>query len=176
MVKTLILGVLTLAITLFGYLYFYLGVNKPVSVAVENRGPFYLIYKSHVGPYHRIVPVIAEVEQWALSHNLACMKTFGEYLDNPETVDEDRLRSHGGCILSAPLAQVPPEYDYQVRPERSYAIGQFQGSPAIGPYKVYPKVRQYLSDNRLKSNSPVIEIYKVDGNSISTEYLFAIDK
>lgn len=175
MVKTFFLTILTLAIALGTYLYFHLKVYAPVAVTLEKRGPFELLFKLHTGPYHQIGGVIHEVESFVQDHHMPCTQTFGEYLDNPETVDEDRLRSHGGCLLTSPLAVIPPEFQYQKRPERSYAVGRFAGSPSIGPYKVYPKVRHFLNEHKLKSSSPVIELYTVNGNEMTTEYLFAID-
>jgi AraC family transcriptional regulator len=174
-IKTFFLAIVTGLVLLAVYLFVYLGVSKPVTVAVEKRGPFYLLFKDHLGPYHQIAPVIAEVEKWAGDHNMRCPQTFGEYLDNPQAVDEDRLRSHGGCVLAGPLPTTPPEFQYQTRPERTYAVARFAGSPAIGPYKVYPKLRQFMEDKRLKSTSPVIEMYTVNGSEVTTEYLFAIE-
>ena len=175
MIKTFLLAILTLAISLATYLYFHLGVYEPVSVTLEKRGPYELLFKLHTGPYHQINGVIHEVEAWVQDHHMRCAQTFGEYLDNPETVEEDRLRSHGGCLLTSALPMGPGEFQYQKRAERTYAVGRFPGSPAIGPYKVYPKVRRFLDEHRLKSSSPVIELYTVNGNEMSTEYLFAID-
>jgi hypothetical protein len=176
MIKTFLLGLVTFVILLAAYLYFHLGIAKPVRVALEQRGPMYLLFKQHTGAYHKIGPVIHEAEVWAASHGIACPSTFGEYLDNPQAVDEDRLRSRGGCVLSAPLANVPPEFLYQQRGERTYAVGRFEGSPAIAPYKVYPKVEEYLKRAGLKSSAPVIEIYTINGSGMTTEYLFAVDK
>lgn len=176
MIKTFLLAILTLVVSLATYLYFHLGMMKPVSVTIEKRGPFELLFKQHMGPYHQIGGTIKEVEDWVGDHHLRCAQTFGEYLDNPELMDEDRLRSHGGCILSKPLPTPPPaDFQAQHRPEKSYAVGHFEGSPAIGPYKVYPKVRKYLSEHHLKSSAPVIELYTIQGDQMTTEYLFTID-
>ena len=175
MLKTAFMIVASLVIVLAVYLYFYLGIYRPVSVTLEPRGPFYLVFKPHLGPYHQILPVIQDVEAWAAEHKLSCQTTFGEFLDDPQSVDEDRLRSRAGCVLKAPLAVPPADFEYQQRPERTYAVGHFDGSPAIGPYKVYPKVQKFLNDQRLKSTSPVIEMYTVSGEDVVTEYLFAVD-
>jgi AraC family transcriptional regulator len=175
MIKTFLLAIFTIVVSLGTYLYFHLGVYEPVNVALEKRGPFELLFKQHTGPYHQISGAIQAVETWVQEHHMQCAQTFGEYLDNPETVDEDRLRSHGGCVLTTAVAVPPPEFQYQKRAERNYAVGRFKGSPAIGPYKVYPKVRRFLNEHNLKSSSPVIELYTVNGNEMTTEYLFAID-
>lgn len=175
MIKTLFVAIVSVAVMLAAYLYFHLGVYKPVEIRLEKRGPFYLLFKQHVGPYHQLVPILQEVESWVKEHNLKCPQTFGEFLDNPEAVDEDRLRSHAGCVLDKPLATAPPEYLYQQRPEHSYVVGRFSGSPAIGPYKVYPKIRKFMEENRVKSSSPILELYTVNGTEVSTEYLFPVD-
>ena len=119
--------------------------------------------------------MIQEAEAWANSHNLRCPQTFGEYLDDPSLIDEDRLRSHGGCVLSATLTTVPPDFQYQIRAERTYVVARFPGSPSIGPYKVYPKVQAFIAEQRLKPAAPVIEIYTISGDQMTTEYLFAVD-
>ena len=176
MIKTAVVTIFSMALLLAIYLYLYLGVSKPVKVTLEPRGPYLFIFKAHLGPYHQILPKIQEVEAWAAEHNVACTVTFGEYLDDPHAVDEDRLRSRGGCLVKAtPPVPLPPEFEFQVRPERRYAVGHFDGSPAIGPYKVYPKVQKFLDEQRLKSSAPVIELYTVTGTEVQTEYLFAVD-
>ena len=176
MIKTTVITVLSLALVLGIYLYSYLGVSRRVTVTLEPRGPLHLIFKPHLGPYHQILPTIQDVESWAHDHNLNCETTFGEYLDDPQVVDEDRLRSRGGCVVKGrPAVMPPPEYEYQVRTERTYAVGHFDGSPAIGPYKVYPKVQKFLGEHRLKSSSPIVELYRVTGENVTTEYLFAVD-
>ena len=52
-----------LILSLIGYLCFYLGVFKPVTMDMGEFGPFHLVYKKHLGAYHKIVPVIEEVER-----------------------------------------------------------------------------------------------------------------
>ena len=172
MIKKFLLFVFTLLTGLAVYLFFYLGSYKPVEITQEKLGPLYLLYKAHVGAYHEIGPTIQEVEKWAKGQNIPCLRTFGEYLDNPESMDQDRLRSRGGCLLVEPLALVPPQFQYEARPERIYVVGRFTGSPAIGPFKVYPMIKKYLDEHRLSAKESVIEIYQIDGMEVRTEYLF----
>ena len=164
-------------ITLSGYLYFYLGFYKPVEIEVINRGPMHLLYKSHIGAYHLIGPVIQEVESWAREHKLACDITFGEYIDDPASVDQDRLRSRGGCLVeSAPSLRSPQlPFQFEERAGNSYVVAHFTGSPSIGPFKVYPKVRKYLEMQHLKSSHPVIETYRVHEGQVDTDFLFPLE-
>lgn len=174
MMKKFFLSVVIFIAGLGTYLFFYLGAYKSVQIEISKRGPLHLLYKPHAGAYHQIGDTIREVETQALAQNLDCTRTFGEYLDNPDSVDQDRLRSRGGCVLTAKPEHIPAEYQYEERPTLDYVVGHFSGSPAIGPFKVYPKVKTYLQEHRLVTTEATIEIYTVDGPRVATEYLFAL--
>jgi AraC family transcriptional regulator len=171
------LGALALtAIGLFIYLYFYLGMTKPVKIETGERGPFIMVYKNHMGAYHYIGPVIAAVEKWAADNNLRCELTFGEYIDDPASVDQDRLRSRGGCIFSVkPPVPLPEGFVAEDRPKQRFVIGTFEGSPSVGPFKVYPKVQDYIQTRRLKQSGAVIETYLIRGEKVTTEFLFPLE-
>lgn len=160
-------------IAFFIFLYFHLGLNRDVEIREGSAGPFLLLYKSHRGAYHQIGPTITAVEKWAMEKNLPCPKTFGEYIDNPESLDQDRLRSHGGCIMEkTPPEPLPEDFLFREVAEKNYVIARFEGSPGAGPLIVYPAVRKYLEEHRLTVLEPVIEIYTVNGSTVVTEYLF----
>jgi AraC family transcriptional regulator len=173
-IKTFFLSIVIFVLGLITYLYFYLGAYKPVTIRVESRGPFHLLYKTHTGPYHEIGPTISEVEAWAKAQNIPCAQTFGEYLDDPQAMDQDRLRSQGGCVLSAPLSEFKHDFHASELPETKYVVAHFEGSPSISPFKVYPKVKDYLEEHRLTASVSVIEIYSVNGEKVTTDYLFNI--
>jgi len=177
MIKTFLLAVVTVLVGLGIYLYVHLGVSLPVELTVESRGPLFVVYKKHLGAYHQIAPTIESVESWARTNGLACTKTFGEFLDDPDSMDPDRLRSQVGCLLREPLAAHPPEgMFYETRPIRSYVVGHFAGSPAIGPFKVYPRVRRFMEEKRLQSAGPSMEVYEIlSPTEMKTEYWFAVD-
>lgn len=157
------------------YVYYHLGMQKPVEITQGRAGPYLFLFKDHRGPYHEIGPVIHDVELWALKQNIPCTKTFGQYLDDPESVDQDRLRSRGGCVLSVlPNGMAPEGFNVLRLPEKNYVIARFTGSPAAGPLTVYPMVKKYFADNRLVYPPTVIEIYSVSGQDVSTEYLFQL--
>jgi len=162
-------------ITLVVYLYIYLGISKPVDISVSERGPFFLVYKNHSGAYHQIGAAITAVEKWASDNNMRCELTFGEYLDDPAAVDQDRLRSRGGCLFDMkPAANLPADFILEERPRKKYVIGKFEGAPSAGPFKVYPKVQEYIQTQRLKQSGAVIESYLVRGQKVTTEFLFPL--
>lgn len=174
-IRYLLLPLLVAIIVYIAYLLTYVGAFRPVTISQKKAGPFLMIYKDHTGPYHKIVPVIEEVEKWAQSHGLDCKLSFGEYLDNPEITEEARLRSHGGCLVALFPENLPEDFHTQTIPEKNYVTAIFEGSAGIGPLKVYPKVFSYFEENRLARQESVLEIYEVHGaQSMTTTYYFPI--
>ena len=176
MIRYFFLLLLVSLIALVAYLFFYLGLYKSADVRRESRGPLQLLFISHIGAYHEIGPTIREVELWAQAHHVDCAKTFGEYLDDPQAMDQDRLRSRGGCVVNAkPSAPLDPGLEYVEYPAGDYVVGRFSVSPAVGPWKVYPKIKQFMFDQRFRTSAGAIEIYSVHGDAVDTEYLFRLD-
>ncbi len=161
-----------------GFLTYHLGVFKPVNISEENKGPYVMLYKDFLGPYHKTVSVITEVETWALANQVDCRLSFGEYMDDPEKIEEARLKSRGGCLTDKVPTNLPKDFKTLELPERKYVTAVFDGSPGIGPMKVYPKVNEYMLEKKLKQNGPVIEVYEIHSrteiSSMTTTYLFPL--
>lgn len=175
MTKYIILGVFVTVLTFVGQLIYNLGVFKSVEINTIEKPPLIMIYKDHVGPYHKIVPTIEEVEAWAKRESIDCHLTFGEFLDNPKEIEEVRLRSHAGCIVSSEPSTLPEGFKKQIRPATKYVQALFTGSPAVGPFKVYPKVFDFVEESRIKIETRSLEIYEViSPKEMKTEYLFPI--
>ena len=160
-----------------------LGSFKPVVIErVPHTGPMWLLSKDHLGAYHKIAAMISEVENWARANGEPCVLTFGEYTDNPDQTDEDRLRSRGGCIISdeahatALRALTLPTGVSVTSYEIPDALtASFDGSPSIGPIKVYPQVFSYMASLDLRSSGPIFEIYEVlSPTSGRTRYIFPV--
>jgi effector-binding domain-containing protein len=161
--------------SLIVYLYFHLGAYKSVTLELKEQGPFLMVYKEHIGPYHKIVPLIEEVEKWAKSKGESCVKSFGEFLDDPKSVEQERLRSHAGCIISKTIQGLPEGYQFKELPKQLFLYGVFDGSPAIGPYKVYMKAAKYMEEKGYTPNGSVTEVYEIlPNNKMTTEYYFKI--
>lgn len=174
MIKGFLLGSLFAGLSLIAYLAVHLGFFEPVRITEEIRGPYHLLFEDHRGSYFKIAELIDRVERDVKSKNLDCGKTFGEYFDNPSEVDEDRLRSRAGCLNENPYPATPP-YQSAELPAQKFVVAHFNGSPAIGPWKVYPKAKAYIEQHHLNRRGESLEIYSRSGESISTEYLFGLD-
>lgn len=185
MVKHTLFAVTVGLLIFFLYLLQYTGAFKSVTVGIDQRGPYQIIFKEHQGAYHKIVPVIEEVEKWARSQGLKCRLSFGEFFDNPDIVEEGRLRSRAGCLID-PLEptetekfknlQLPPEYKSDNLAQTKAVVALFTGAPGIGPLKVYPKAKEFIKEGGLKEKGSVIEIYEIfDNKSMKTTYLWPVE-
>ncbi|MCX7977425.1 MAG: GyrI-like domain-containing protein [Bdellovibrionaceae bacterium] len=160
------------------HLVVHLGVFKPVSLSEETLGPYILIGRPHIGPYHKIVDTLNAMESWAKEKGIPCNPTFGEYLDDPMLVEHERLRSIGGCALtSEPQIPEDPSLIRKTLSEARYLVARFEGSPALGPLKVYRQAEKWLAQRKLKIVYPVIELYDVKSpTEVSTKYLFRLQE
>lgn len=152
------------------------GAFKDVAIEVGERGPFKVVSKRHDGAYHKIVPVIEEVEKWARANSEPCRLSFGEFLDDPKVVDEDRLKSNGGCVVEKTWESgLPESYSYREIPQREYLVAKFDGAPGIGPLKVYPRATREIEALGRKVDGPIIEMYEIlPGDRVLTTYLFPL--
>lgn len=170
----------------FLYLFQYTGAFKSVTVTLTDRPQYQVIYKEFVGPYHKIVPIIEEIEKWAKTQGLSCRLSFGEYFDDPRVVEEGRLKSRGGCLVD-PLQdeekkiwaqlkdKLPADYKIDELPATKAVVAIFEGAPSIGPMKVYPKAEDFIAENKLTRKGSVIEIYEIfDQKSMQTTYIWPI--
>lgn len=169
----------TVAVISFGlFLANYLGAFKGVDISEATQGPFKTVYLEHVGPYHKVNKIIEQVEKYMASQGAPCGRTFGEYMDDPQTVEEARLRSKVGCIVETVPANLPEDFKSGEIPQRKYVVAVFTGSPGIGPLKVYPRVNDYMIKQNLKQTGAIIEIYEIhsitEKNAMTTTYLFPV--
>ena len=173
--RQFVLAAVLVVITLSSWMAYYLGAFKSVEIAKANRPAMKMIFKEHIGSYHKVVSVIQEVESWAKLHNIDCTQSFGEYIDDANMVEEIRLRSRGGCIVSEIPKELPEGFKSQEIPARSYVTAIFEGSPGIGPVKVYPKAAEFMREQGLVMDGPVIEIYIIHSEKeMTTTYLFPL--
>jgi AraC family transcriptional regulator len=167
-----------LLLAVFIFIIIRVGYFKPVTIASGEQGPFLLVYKVHRGPYHEIAPMIDEVEAFFKDNGLPCPLAFGRFLHDPNTVPHDRLESHVGCAFmnSSPRLQELIEsggFLQDPLPKTEYVVGHFEGSPSMGPIKVYPYVEDWMNKYGYQIQRPVIELYQTTGeDSVHTRYLF----
>ena len=156
-------------------IYIRLGGFQPVSIEVNFFGPKYLVYKNHTGAYHTINSSITEVEKWAQKNGYECQTTFGEYLSDPEKIQTEYLKSHAGCVTYNIPQQIPSIYHVKKLPKTKSVIAYFNGSPAIGPWKVYSKVKNFIKAKGLITKQYPLEFYTLKDKTIQTTYIFPLE-
>lgn len=170
----ILLGLLFLAI----YLAFHLGLFKGVQLTEITEPPLVLLALEHRGAYHEINEVIKKVEDLAREKLWPCPKTFGLYLDDPQSMEPERLTSFGGCLLGAERPEMSVSAPFRIIeiPAGAHLKAQFSGSPAIGPWRVYPRLvsrwQELMSRPEVETKWPqVIEFYTVTSQTeMTTEY------
>ena len=123
------------------FIFFRTGYYEDVKISSGFQGPFIFVYKKHLGPYHKIAPIIDEVEDYFKEQQLPCPIAFGCYLHDPNTVEHDRLESHGGCAFlqaSEKLLELAKKGGYLIDrvQKKEYLVATFNGSPSVGSMKV----------------------------------------
>ena len=158
----------TLFVTTFAYLV-YSGILHTVMVSTSDTkyGPITFAYKTHTGPYKNVGEFFTE--SFCLVPE---REQLGIYYDDPEGVSPDQLRAAVGPILAFGAEKADPgEMEKCVKegfkithlPKPSYVVtAKFPFrttlSIFIAIYKVYPKLRDYISQRNLCAY-PAMEVY-----------------
>ncbi len=152
-----------------------LGFFKDVKLERVSGKSFQLLYKQHLGPYHKVIDDLKFVENWAKKNKVKCETTFGEYLDNPDNTAPERLRANVGCLVkSKPLVELTDNLKFKIHSHSAFVKATFLGSPAIGPLKVYPKANEWAQKNKVQFERGVIEVYLPKNDEMLTEFYFPI--
>ena len=172
-----------LALTFLGILVFIvvtmsirLGFFKEVQFSYKDNLKIKVLYKKHLGPYHEILTTLEEVETWAQENKTPCPQTFGEFLDNPDLVETQRLRANVGCVILLEAKNLPEGIFYKELTVKKYLSSLFDGSPAMGPIKVYPKAKDIIKKDNLEITGAIVEIYTFNkaADRFVTEYIFPL--
>ena len=163
-----VVTVLLLVATVFLYLVFS-GLLHSVTVSTSDTkyGPVTFAYKTHTGPYKNVGEIFTE--SFCLVPD---REQLGIYYDDPEGVSPDQLRAAVGPILAIGNQKADPaEMEKVIKegfrithlPKASFVVTAsfpFRTTLSIflAIYKVYPKLRDYISQRNLCAY-PAIEIY-----------------
>ncbi len=174
MVKKIFGTISIILISLAIVLFIRTGSFKSATIEKASIPKYQIYFKKHIGPYHKIIKSLNEVEEAMKNLNFKCSKTFGYFLSDPEVVDHEKLVSLTGCIYEtheAPQLLVPPdgiETDFIGGEENCYK-GTFTGSPSLTAFKVYPKLKEAALKDKKPLNTAALEIYEVTGrDSVTT--------
>lgn len=187
--KTLLFGIVVFIFATLIWGVVNLGVFKSVELqAGSGNGiqKFDLLAVATTGAYYKINDILVDLETWAHANGIDCQATFGLFHDDPSFVEEARQRADVGCVIlqdqvetvtekiqQESLQKKHPARMIQLTTEENKTLAaQFNGSPWLGPYKVYAKAQTYFHDHQIPFNFPVMEIYHTKDTPPHTNYLF----
>ena len=180
-----ILGIIVIVIGVIAILSLIVlaryGLFYSVSVSEKNVGPYLLVYRTHIGDYKGVGPIISEIyDDLKNNYSIEATKGFGLYYDNPQEVDKAKLRSIVGCIVEGrsveDLKKVSNKYGVKEYPSSKSVVAEFpykgKMSIIIGIFKVYPKLGSYIKEHKY-TQTPIMELYDQPHKRI--EYISSIN-
>ena len=163
---------ITVGVLLFSTIFIYLvfsGLLYSVTVSTSDTkyGPITFAYKTHTGPYKNVGEIFTE--SFCLVPD---REQLGIYYDDPEGVSPDQLRAAVGPILAIGSDKADPaEMEKVIKegfkiahlPKAGFVVTAsfpFRTTLSIflAIYKVYPKLRDYISQRNLCAY-PALEVY-----------------
>ncbi|MDP4239191.1 MAG: hypothetical protein Q8904_06950, partial [Bacteroidota bacterium] len=102
------------------------------------------------------------------------LRQFGIYFDNPQKVEQSKLRSEVGCILenadTSKVFWLKARFNIKTYPVKRYITAEFpfkgRMSILIGILKIYPALTKYAKKNGYGETGPIMEIYDMPNNKI----------
>ncbi|MBN2747373.1 MAG: GyrI-like domain-containing protein [Bacteroidales bacterium] len=173
----LILVIIALAVGAFAY---FGGFHK-VEFKTVTTGGEVLVYEDMLGDYSKSPAVMDKVYSALLdNYKIETTKGIGIYFDNPQNKAVEELRSEIGCIVEpkdTALLKSISDFKIKVLPVQEYLVAEFpyKGGVSIivGLMKVYPAMTNYVKENNLPVDSPVMEIYDVPNKTIQYRRLIS---
>jgi len=150
--------------------------KKIEPVAMEEKGPYTLVYKEHKGDYSKVLRVINEIySKLVKDYNIIAHRRFGIYYDNPGEVKKENLRSEAGVILEGRAEEkdgmLSGEFKVKTIEQKNCPVTEFpylnQGSVVFGLIKAYPALNKYVKENGPYDYTYSMEIYDIPGGKIT---------
>ncbi len=174
MIRSIVIGFITAILFVGISTYINLKAYKEANIYYDTMPSYTLIYTNVTGDYVQTSTMLKQVEELLKKSNIPCPQTFGLFLDDPNIVVVHDLKSKVGCIYfenPLGLTKIPDGLEKRnIKSEDNQLSADFEGSPALGPRKVYAKAQTFVSDNSL---FPALEIYSYNQkNELTTKYFF----
>ncbi|MDU1889443.1 MAG: GyrI-like domain-containing protein [Dysgonomonas sp.] len=172
----ILLAIIIGIVIIISAVYAYYGGFKSVDFEIENTGGEIFVYESVTGNYNQS-PVVMESVYYALLNDfkIETTKGVGIYYDNPQQVEESKLRSDLGCFLDTPvdsitMANLSARFKIKTMPQGEYIVTKTPNkgvmSIMVGIIKVYPAMNNYIEKNGYKNEGAVTEIYDTPTKTI----------
>ena len=164
--KKLLIGISTVLLLIFIFLV-YSGLFSRIAVKEIELGPFVMAYEDHTGSYSDVGKVFQrQRDSLEKEFKIKPARYAGIYLDDPQSVPKEKLRSEIGFIIDdkdiGRLDDLKTRFKVRKLDRIKYASVLFpHRNPAsifIGVVRVYPRLGQYVKDRKYKTDYG-LEIY-----------------
>ncbi|MCB0347756.1 MAG: hypothetical protein KDD37_02930 [Bdellovibrionales bacterium] len=177
MVRSIVIGFFAALLFVGISTYVKLGAYKEAQVYYDKMPSYKLIYLDLSGDYSQTSLKLNEVETLLKTVNIPCPHTFGLFLDDPNVVVTQDMKAKVGCIYNDTSKQfegLPKELQMTIISGSNDKLSaSFEGSPALGPKKVYVKAQKIKGQESL---FPALEIYSFNSKKeLTTKYFFSVD-
>jgi len=173
-VKTILITVICI-IDVFVLIYAYYGGFRGININIKKVGGEMIVYEEIVGDYKQSGKVMDKIYTALLNDfGIETFKGIGIYYDNPKKVQQSKLRSEAGCILEPEdaifIQKISESFKIKELPKKEFITAEFpyKGKLSIlfGIMKVYPAFTKYISENGLKEDGYVMEVYDIPNKKI----------
>ena len=164
--KKLLVGIFTVLLFIFIFLV-YSGLFSKITIKEIELGPFVLAYEDHVGNYSDVGKIFnRQRDSLEKEFKIKPVRYAGIYLDDPQSVPKEKLRSEIGFIIEEKnigrLDDLKTRFKVRNLDRKKYAAALFPNrNPAsifIGIMRVYPRLGQFMKDKGFKMGYG-LEIY-----------------
>ncbi|HEX7402209.1 MAG TPA: GyrI-like domain-containing protein [candidate division Zixibacteria bacterium] len=137
--------------------------KKPYEILTKTSEVMTLLYFEHTGPYDQIGATLNRLAEYAAKKGVDG-NMVGIYLDDPEAVRPESLRSEIGIVVP-----------YGFMPDSGYGIQEIPARKVVyailkGPYeeiaKEYPYITEWMKEKGYKMSAPITEIYLEAGPNV----------
>jgi len=154
----------------FWYYWWFITIEVTKSVQWGET----IVYQEVKGDYGQTHGIMDEVYYYLLEQGIETYKGIWMYLDHPDLVPIENLRSEVGCIIEEEDLEklsTLEQYAVKVLEEKEYMVVTFpyKGVPSIfiWMWRAYPALEAYAKQQGYNPIAPAIEIYNVKGGVIS---------
>lgn len=152
----------------------YSGLFSRIVISEKEIGPYQVVYKSHVGPYQEVGPIMDEIyNSLKNDEQIETSMGFGIYYDDPKKTHVEDLRSDIGSILDekdyAKIPKLKKRFKIKKYLQKKCVVVEFpfrnKFSIFIGVMRVYPQLTSYIKEKKYKEG-PIMEIYDMPNKKI----------
>ncbi len=163
-----IVSVLFVAIALVAGAAYWYGMFEPLEFTKTEMWEMQVLYKTHVGDYTQVGKIYDEMYTEFEKNKIEMKEGFGVYLDDPQEVPKEELKSALGSVYSGAVltgSAIPAWWIHKITKKHEAVTVTFpyknKMSFMLGVMKVYPAIKKYVEENNYPMKA-IVEVYSYD--------------